>query len=96
MPPSPQEPGRHSSFPKGGAEIFPSGPGILAHLQSALGPLALSISAQAMTHHSRPTDRALLHSAPCPAVSETNEYAPSFRGTSDTYRCAGLHLNLTT
>ena len=96
MAPSPQEPGRHSSFPKGGAEIFPSGPEILGHLQSALGPLALSISAQAMTHHSRPTDRALLHSAPCPAISETNEYAPSFRETSDTYRCAGLHLNLTT
>ena len=96
MPPSPQEPGRHSSFPKGGAEIFPSGPEILGHLQSALGPLALSISAQAMTHHSRPTDRVLLHSAPCPAISETNEYAPSFRETSDTYRCAGLHLNLTT
>ena len=78
MPPSPQEPGRHSSFPKGGAEIFPSGPEILGHLQSALGPLALSISAQAMTHHSGPAEGALLHSASSPAESETNEYSPSF------------------
>ena len=50
LPPSPREPGTHSSFTQGGAETFPSGPGTLAHLQSAQGPLTLSSSAQAMTH----------------------------------------------
>ena len=96
LPPSPREPGRHSSFTQGGAETFPSGPGNLAHLQSAQGPLTLSISAQAMTHISGSAEGALLHSAPSPAVSETNEYSPSTQGTSDTPRCAGLHLDLTT
>ena len=50
LPPSPREPGTHSSFTQGGAETFPSGPRNLAHLQSAQGPLTLSSSAQAMTH----------------------------------------------
>ena len=96
LPPSPREPGRHSSFTQGGAETFPSSPGNLAHLQSAQGPLTLSISAQAMTHISGSAEGALLHSAPSPAVSETNECSPSTQGTSDTFRCAGLHLDLTT
>uniref|UniRef100_A0A9L6KDT8 Uncharacterized protein n=4 Tax=Mus musculus TaxID=10090 RepID=A0A9L6KDT8_MOUSE len=96
LPPSPREPGRHSSFTQGGAEIFPSGPGNLAHFQSAQGPLTLSISAQAMTHNSGSAEGVLLHSAPSSAVSETNEYSPSTPGTSDTPRCAGLHLDLTT
>ena len=45
LPPSPREPGRHSSFTQGGTETFPSGPGNLAHLQSTQGPLKLAISA---------------------------------------------------
>uniref|UniRef100_A0A9L6KDQ4 Uncharacterized protein n=1 Tax=Mus musculus TaxID=10090 RepID=A0A9L6KDQ4_MOUSE len=96
LPPSPRESGRHSSFTQGGAETFPSGPGNLAHLQSAQGPLTLSISAQALTHISGSAEGALLHSAPSPAVSEKNECSPSTQGTSDTFRCAGLHLDLTT
>ena len=77
LPPSPREPGTHSSFTQGGAETFPSSPGNLAHLQSSQGPLTHSISAQAMTHISGSAEGALLHSAPSPAVSETNEYSPS-------------------
>jgi hypothetical protein len=95
-PPSPREPGRHSSFTQEGAETFPSGPGNLAHLPSAQGPLTLFISAQAMIHTLGNADGALLHSSPSPAVSETNKYSPSTGGTSDTSRCAGLHLDLTT
>ena len=94
--PSPWEPGTHSSFTQGGAETFPSSPGNLAHLQSSQGPLTHSISAQAMTHISGSAEGALLHSAPSPAVSETNEYSPSTWGTSDTSRCAELHLDHTT
>ena len=96
LPPSPREPDRHSSFIQGGTETFPSGPGNLAHLQSTQGPLTLSISAQAMTNISGIAEGALLHSSPSPAVSETNKYSPSTLGTSDTSRCAGLHLDLTT
>ena len=96
LPPSPREPGTHSSFTQGGAETFPSSPGNLAHLQSSQGPLTHSISAQAMTHISGSAEGALLHSAPSPAVSETNEYSPSTWGTSDTSRCAELHLDHTT
>jgi hypothetical protein len=47
-----------------------------------------------MTHNSGSAEGALLHSAPSPAVSETNEYFPSTRGASDTSRCVGLHLDL--
>ena len=94
LPPSPQEHGRHSSFTQGGAETFLFGPGNITSLQSAQGPLTLSISAQAMTHHSGSAEGALLHSALSPAVSQTNDYSPSTRGTSDTSRCAGLHLHL--
>ena len=96
LPPSPREPGTHSSFTQGGAETFPSGPGKLAHLQSAQGPLPLSISAQAVTHISGSSVGALLHSSPSPAVSETNTYSTSTRGTSDIPRSAGQHLDLTT
>jgi hypothetical protein len=96
LPPSPRETGRHSSFTQGGAEIFPSGPGNLAHLQSAQGPLSLFISAQAVTHTSGSAEGSLLHSSPSPAFSEINKYYSSTRGTSDTSRCAGLHLDLTT
>ena len=96
LPPSPREPGRHSSFTQGDAETFPSGQGHFTPLQSAQGPLTLSISAQAMIHNSGSAERAHLHYAPSPAVSETNEYSPSTRGTSDTSRFAGLHLDLTT
>ncbi|XP_038956234.2 mucin-17-like [Rattus norvegicus] len=51
--PSPPESDKHSSSTQGGAETFPSGQGCLAHLQSAVGPLKLSISAQAMTNISQ-------------------------------------------
>jgi len=96
LPPSPPEHGRHSSFTQGDAETFPSGQGHFTPLQSAQGPLTLSISAQAMIHNSGSAERAHLHYAPSPAVSETNEYSPSTRGTSDTSMFAGLHLDLTT
>ena len=77
LPPSPPTLGRHSVSTQGGAETFPFAQGYLAPLQSAQGPLKLSISAQAMTHISGSAEGALLHSAPSPAVSETNEYSPS-------------------
>ena len=96
LPPSPREPGTHSSFTQGGAETFLFGPGNITSLQSAQGPLTLSISAQAMIHNSGSAERAHLHYAPSPAVSETNEYSPSTWGTSDTSRCAELHLDHTT
>ena len=70
LPPSPREPGRHSSFTQGDAETFPSGQGHFTPLQSAQGPLTLSISAQAMTHSSGSAEGAQLHSAPSPAFSE--------------------------
>ena len=76
--------------------MLSTGPGNLVHLQSIQEPLTLSISAQAMTHISGSAEGALLHSAPSPAVSETNECSPSTQGTSDTPRYAGLHLDLTT
>lgn len=53
MPPSPPEPGRCSSFTPGGTETFPSGQGRLVPLQSAHGPLKLSISAQAVVNTSQ-------------------------------------------
>ena len=86
----------YSSFTEEGAETFPSGPGNLAHLPSAQGPLTLSISAQAMIHILGSAEGALLHSSPSPAVSETNTYSTSTRGTSDIPRSAGQHLDLTT
>lgn len=46
--PSPPEYDKHSSSTRGGAETFPSGQGYLAHLQSAVDPLKLSISAKPM------------------------------------------------
>jgi hypothetical protein len=52
LPPSPPTPGRHSSSAQGGAKTFPFGQGYLAPLQSAQGPLKLSISAQAMMNTS--------------------------------------------
>ena len=53
LPPSSPTPGRHSSSAQGGAKTFPFGQGYLAPLQSAQGPLKLSISAQAMMNTSQ-------------------------------------------
>ena len=53
LPPSPPKPGRHSSSVQGVAKTFPFGQGYLAPLQSAQGPLKLSISAQAMMNTSQ-------------------------------------------
>ena len=53
LPPSSPTPGRHSCSDQGGAKTFPFGQGYLAPLQSAQGPLKLSISAQAMMNTSQ-------------------------------------------
>ena len=53
LPPSSPTPGRYSCSDQGGAKTFPFGQGYLAPLQSAQGPLKLSISAQAMMNTSQ-------------------------------------------
>lgn len=82
--PVPLVPGRHSTSTQGAAGSFSSNQGYVAPFKSALEPLKLSISAQAVLHTSLSTEGSLQSSAPSAEVPEPNTNSPSTGATSGT------------